>query len=146
MVEKVTELGASEIIPIISQHSQYQNINFKKLEQKIVQTCEQCQRIDIPSLQKAIKIEDFLQKYCRDYKIFVGDERPSETNLDDIIEKKSIFLVGPEGGFSTTEYNFLDRYEKLQKFHLGPNILRSETAAIAFVSVWICKFSRNLIL
>jgi 16S rRNA (uracil1498-N3)-methyltransferase len=40
------------------------------------------------------------------------------------------FLVGPEGGFAPAEVELLRRHPFLQAVHLGPRILRAETAAI----------------
>jgi 16S rRNA (uracil1498-N3)-methyltransferase len=141
LLEKVTELGASEIIPIISQYAQYKDLNLRKAEQKIIQACEQCGRFSVPLLKKTTKLEDFLLKCSIDCKILVGDEKFSGSKLEDIMEEKSVFLVGPEGGFSDEEYNLFDACKNLRKFSIGTNILKSETAAIAFVSVWSCRFS-----
>ena len=44
------------------------------------------------------------------------------------------YIIGPEGGFEEEEVNFLKR-NKAAVVYLGKNILRSETAAIYFLSV-----------
>ncbi|MDR0753120.1 MAG: 16S rRNA (uracil(1498)-N(3))-methyltransferase [Holosporaceae bacterium] len=139
-LEKVTELGVEEIIPIVFQRGNYRNINLRKAEQKIIQACEQSQRLSIPVLRKVMKLKDFLSEYSRNYRILVGDEKFSELKLSDVIQEKCVFLVGPEGGFSNEEYDLFS-IENLYKFTIGSTILRSETAAIAFVSVWRDKFS-----
>jgi 16S rRNA (uracil1498-N3)-methyltransferase len=38
--------------------------------------------------------------------------------------------VGPEGGFTPAEVELLRRHPFFQPVHLGPRILRAETAAI----------------
>jgi 16S rRNA (uracil1498-N3)-methyltransferase len=139
-LEKATELGVGEVIPIASQYSNYKSINLKKAEQKIIQACEQSHRLSVPILQKTMKIEDFLQKYSRDHRILVGDEKFSRRKSWDLLKKKSVVLIGPEGGFSEEEYNLFDIYEDLYTISLGPNILRSETAALAIISIWGEKF------
>ncbi|MDR2646328.1 MAG: 16S rRNA (uracil(1498)-N(3))-methyltransferase [Holosporaceae bacterium] len=140
-LEKVTELGVSEIIPIVSQRSNYKNINLRKAEQKIIQACEQSQRLSIPTLREVMKLKDFLPKYSSNYRILVGDEKFSKLKLSDVIREKCVFLVGPEGGFTDEEYKLFSIYKDLHKFTIGSTILRSETAAISFVSVWRDKFS-----
>jgi 16S rRNA (uracil1498-N3)-methyltransferase len=138
-LEKATELGAGEIIPVVSRYSQYKSLNLEKSKQKIIQACEQSRRISIPVLRGIMAIEDFFQKYS-DHKILVGDERFSGSKLEDILEEKSIFLVGPEGGFSDDECNLFDTKKNIYRFSFGTNILRSETAAIAFAAIWGHKF------
>jgi 16S rRNA (uracil1498-N3)-methyltransferase len=113
----------------------------RKAEQKIIQACEQSQRLSIPLLREVMQLKDFLLKYSSDYRILIGNERFSELKLSDVIREKCIFLIGPEGGFADEEYNLFSIYKNLYKFTLGSTILRSETAAIAFISVWRNKFS-----
>jgi len=45
-------------------------------------------------------------------------------------------LVGPEGGFSTNETNYLREKKFIRPIDLGPRILRSDTAVIAALSLW----------
>jgi 16S rRNA (uracil1498-N3)-methyltransferase len=135
-LEKATELGVGEIIPIVSAYTQYREFNVQKAEQKIILACEQCGRLSVPELSEVTKIGDFLEKYNSDYQILVGDNKHYNINLFNIIAKKSIFLIGPEGGFSTEEYNLFDTCKNVSKFRLGSNVLRTETAAVAFASLW----------
>jgi 16S rRNA (uracil1498-N3)-methyltransferase len=141
LLEKVTELGASEIIPIIADRSQYKNINLQKSQQKVIQACEQSGRLTIPLVKNVAKVYDFLKEYSSHCRILVGDAKLSSHSLRQVIEEKCVFLIGPEGGFSDEENILFDRCENLCKFSLGANILRSETAAIAFISIWSGNFS-----
>ena len=45
-------------------------------------------------------------------------------------------LVGPEGGFSTNEINYLKEKSFIRPIDLGPRILRADTAVIAALSLW----------
>ena len=145
MLEKITELGAQEIIPLITQytahHKNYREDRAKKI---IIQACEQCRRISVPKLHSPIKLEKFLREYNYPQELLFGDERLPEGNFYDFIGKNSIFLVGPEGGFSEKEYNLLDKYDFVRKVKISKNILRSETAATAFAAGWNCKFSQKI--
>jgi 16S rRNA (uracil1498-N3)-methyltransferase len=40
-------------------------------------------------------------------------------------------LIGPEGGFTTTDRELLRRYDFVIPISLGPHVLRAETAAAA---------------
>jgi 16S rRNA (uracil1498-N3)-methyltransferase len=135
-LEKATELGVSEIIPIVSRYTQYQEINVQKAKQKIILACEQSGRFSIPILKEITKIDFFLKKYTADYQILVGNIGGFSIKSMSSFKKECIFLIGPEGGFSNEEYNLFDVYKNVVKVSLGDNILRTETAAIAFASIW----------
>jgi 16S rRNA (uracil1498-N3)-methyltransferase len=54
--------------------------------------------------------------------------------------EKVIVLIGPEGGFSQAEADLAEK----KGFHLvslGPNILRTETAAVAVLSMVLYETS-----
>ncbi len=141
MLEKVTELGALEIIPLITQYTtHHKNFREDRAKKIIIQACEQCRRISIPKLHTPVKFEKFLREYNRPQVLLFGDERLPEGNFYDFIEKNSVFLIGPEGGFSNEEYNLLDRCDFVKKVKISKNILRTETAATAFAAGWNCKF------
>ena len=44
-------------------------------------------------------------------------------------------MIGPEGGFSAEELSILKQKPFVHSVHLGPRILRAETAAIAALAV-----------
>ncbi|MDR1551298.1 MAG: 16S rRNA (uracil(1498)-N(3))-methyltransferase [Holosporaceae bacterium] len=139
-LEKATELGAREIIPIMSTYVQHCDFNLRKALRKVTQAGEQSNRLSIPSLRNVMNLEDLLQNYSPSYKILVGDEGFSSPNLGSVLEEKCVFLVGPEGGFSNEEHNLFEKFSGIKKFSSGKNILRSETAAAAFLAIWNDKF------
>jgi len=49
---------------------------------------------------------------------------------------KDAILIGPEGGFSSSELDLLENLPFVTKISLGQQILRSETAAIAALAIW----------
>lgn len=137
MLEKATELGVSEIIPVITQYTQYKKFNTDKAMQIIQHASEQCGRLDLPVLHPAIELCDFFNTTNK--KILVGDVGDHSSSLEDVIQMDSMFLIGPEGGFSEQDKSIITK--KSEFFSLGCNILRSETAVIASISAWGYKFS-----
>jgi 16S rRNA (uracil1498-N3)-methyltransferase len=139
-LEKATELGVSEIIPIVSRYTQYREMNGQKAMQKIILACEQSGRFSVPILKEITKIDVFLKKYVPNHQILVGNSNGFSVKSICFLKKECVFLIGPEGGFSDEEYNLFDVYKNVTKVSLGNNILRTETAAIAFASVWRSYF------
>ena len=136
LLEKITELGVTNIIPVITQYCQYKDFNRRKAEQIIIHACEQSGRLTLPKLCDVVKLQNFLREYRDSSPILVGDERLGSSKLQDVISENAIFLVGPEGGFSDDEFDLFKTCDFVHLFSFGKNILRSETSAIAFVSVW----------
>lgn len=140
MIEKITELGVQNIYPIISDYTQYKNFNKQKVKQIVIQACEQSKRLTIPKIHEITKLGEFLDKFSNEWGVFVGVEIENTTRMIHCLDKKAVFLVGPEGGFSNDELELFESRVGVNAFHFGRNILRSETAAIAFVSSWIALY------
>lgn len=138
LLEKVTELGATDIVPVVSQYTQQKKFNKEKAEQIVINASEQCGRLSIPKIREPQNLHDFLNNY--DYKcdLFVADESLRNEKISITIAesvRRYALLVGPEGGFSSEERASFSKYPFIKSISLGKNILRSETAAIAIVSV-----------
>ena len=138
MAEKVTELGATRIVPIITDFTQYKTINRNKVQQTIIQACEQSRRLSVPELDEPISLRKFLERFPVDKNLYVGMEDSSKTKQDSpLVDVDSCFLIGPEGGFSDNEIAMFSELDFIKTLHLGCNILRSETAAIAFAALCV---------
>lgn len=140
MVEKITELGVQNIYPVVTEYTQYKTFNRQKIEQIIVQACEQSKRLTIPTIHDVINLEKFLGKFSKDQKLLVGIEKENTTGNIECLNQNDMFLVGPEGGFSDREVDMFNAEKSVSTFYFGRNILRSETAAIAFIAFWIAKY------
>ncbi len=142
IVEKITELGCTDVYPVIMEYSS--NLNqFKKdkLEIISIMSSEQSERMTIPLIHDPIKFSDFMNKYLLkdDTRWFSAierldgeEDRKNFMKFDD--ERQDIgFIIGPEGGFSSYERDI--RMKSTKKISLSKNILRSETAAISCFSI-----------
>ena len=76
-----------------------------------------------------------MENYINDYDLCIlADE--DGTNFDLYNSKQNILIfVGPEGGFSKEEIDFLMQIKNLKKLKLGNRRLRAETAAIISVGL-----------
>jgi len=144
VVQKAVELGVASIYPVISQHcvirqDEMRFIKKQKQWQAIaISACEQSGRNTVPIIHPICSLPEFLKEYVdtepnalkwildtqgqhswRDYRFPAGE---------------IVLLVGPEGGFTGDEVA-LAKTIQFQSLALGPRILRTETAAIAALSV-----------
>ena len=53
----------------------------------------------------------------------------------DKVAKINTILIGPEGGFSFSEINFLKSLDYVFSFSLGKRVLRADTAAICALAL-----------
>ncbi|MCI5049381.1 MAG: 16S rRNA (uracil(1498)-N(3))-methyltransferase [Rickettsiales bacterium] len=144
LAQKVTELGAAHIQPVLTQYTQADRVNKKRLRGNMVEAAEQCERVEVPELHEPIGLRELLAEWPKDRPLYFGDERGAG------IEGKAIFdepkpkewgiLIGPEGGFSPEEHELLQLMPFTKAVNLGPRILRADTAALTLLSLTQCAF------
>ena len=144
IVQKATELGVSKIIPIITERTITKNLNLNRMQDIAIESSEQCDRITIPEICAVKKLKNLILNWDNDRIIFFCDETIRNNDVVKIdcqnLSPKSFgaILVGPEGGFSANETNYLRENKFIRPIDLGPRILRSDTAVIAALSLWHC--------
>ncbi len=142
IVQKATELGVSKIIPVITERTIIKKLNLKRMQDIAIESSEQCDRITIPEVCAVKKLKDLILNWDNDRIIFFCDETIRNNDIVKIdfqnLSTKSFgaILVGPEGGFSANETNYLREKKFIRPIDLGPRILRSDTAVIAALSLW----------
>lgn len=141
MVEKAVELGVDKIIPFRSERSKpYSNESFDKLKdrwQRIAdQALSQCRRDFRCVIDPICNLND-LKLAVGEYHNKVGfDPTGVKLNKVDIdTSKNTIFIIGPEGGFSEKELSSIKSWGS-KLYSVSENILRTETAAFYALSVF----------
>ena len=157
-VEKCTEIGVTEIHPIISERSEKKDLNIERLNKIVKEASEQSGRVTLPTifsvvdLDMAVSQAKALGKECV---VFHTDSdsstspairmapsphpmRGSESGSPLPLVKgrageRLCLFVGPEGGWTEKEMELFKK-NNFQIHSLGQNILRVETAAM--VAVW----------
>ncbi len=134
MIQKATELGITRLIPILTERTVVRKLNEKRIHKIIAEASEQSNRLNIPKLDKIIKLENFL-KSNQNINIVFGDLNSERTKLN--LEKKEpiCILIGPEGDFTVKERENILKHKKIFPIKINKNILRSETAAISMISI-----------
>jgi 16S rRNA (uracil1498-N3)-methyltransferase len=159
LLEKVTELGISTIVPVITQNTNdLSGINNAEANQKVlIESAEQSERLYIPTILPSVKFTNFLQSIssgtspCDDVStLLVCRERADQavSSIYNTLQKcyngksKVGILIGPEGGFTQEEFEIMEKYSAMENTKvkivfvtLGDNmLLRSETAAIVAIA------------
>ena len=133
-VEKSTEIGISEITPIITKFSEKKKVNINRLNKIIISSMKQSNQFYLPKVNPIISFEDFL-KFNKDYKLIAHLKNSNSFNKKTIGGKGNIVvMIGPEGGFSEEEILIAGK-EKIKEISFGKNRLRSETAGVFAVSI-----------
>jgi 16S rRNA (uracil1498-N3)-methyltransferase len=135
-IEKLTELGAAQIVPVIAQRT---DAHLVKAAEKRVErwrriaheASQQSRRLAEPVIEEPIA----LKKFATDGTKILLSENEKSVTLADLISAGSVTLaIGPEGGWSADEERwFLE--QGWRSASLGSTVLRAETAAIAAVAV-----------
>ena len=138
VVQKATELGASRIVPLITEKSMVKMDDparaasrQKRLEKVALSAIKQCRRSLRPEIPLPLPLDRFLEQTDPNSLnlIFDVSARPGTalTRVMDPGARRVCALVGPESGFSTDEVNRAIE----AGFHpvsLGSRVLRAETA------------------
>ena len=134
ILEKVTELGISKIVPVISDRSVKLKLNLERSKKIIQEAAEQSGKAILPEISELKKLPDFLNDKEEGRSYIALDPRGENFSLQNFHDKKVGVFVGPEGGWSEEEIN-LFKESGVPIFSLGKQILRAETAAISFTSL-----------
>jgi len=146
IVQKATELGVMEICPVQMKRSVSRidkadkAVKKQKRWQRIAeQAAKQSKRVTIPDVKIPMGFSEMLEGIPEDVQVLAAyeDEKKQglHTQLKALDRTKPIAIViGPEGGFEVDEIQLLrDRGAAI--VGLGPRILRTETASLAFIAI-----------
>jgi 16S rRNA (uracil1498-N3)-methyltransferase len=135
ITEKATELGVTDVVPVIAERSEKKNLNEERLKKISVEASEQSGRGDVPIVHPIISLEEAMEKVKQDGMQTVVFHLEGDTFHTAFFDKNNdlAVFIGPEGGWSERE---------VEMFHtngfavrsLGDQVLRSETAVIAALS------------
>ena len=139
ILQKATELGVDEIIPVMTNRSiaKINDVDKKLIRWNSIckEASEQSKRLDIPSISTIKKIDDLsisgLKIVCstKENLKTIKNVLQNNTNCD-----KMVLMVGPEGGLEDVEEEKLVNLGFIP-VTLGKNILRVETVPIYLLSI-----------
>ena len=141
ILQKLTELGVSSIIPLKTERSIVKIDSSKEEKKKLrweticKEASEQSHRVTIPQIHNIMTMKELINnKKELNLICSLNDKtKPLEEYLTGNI-KEILFVIGPEGGLSQKEEEFL-MDNGFGCTTLGKKVLRVETAAIYVASI-----------
>lgn len=120
IINTATQIGCQKIQIIQSDYSNNHFANIAKLNKVIISAVEQSNRISLPQLGPSITLEEFIKNNKNICSLMLECNNTKELNQIEWL------LVGPEGGFSLKEQEYI--HKNTQSIQLPTYILKSETA------------------
>jgi len=129
-LEKATEIGITEITPLLCHRTERKQVKTERLERILISAMKQSLKAYKPILNKPTKIEDFLAVE-RDGTFGIAHCYPSDRKGVVDLDRTGNYtlLIGPEGDFTEDEIAIAIK-AGYAPFHLGQSRLRTETAAV----------------
>lgn len=130
-LEKTTEIGVSEIIPLLCERTERQHFRFERMNNILVSAMLQSQQTWLPVLQEPQPFEKAVASSMYKQKFIAHCENDEAKNhLASITKQNEIqILIGPEGDFTKEEIEKALN-KNYQPVSLGDTRLRAETAGI----------------
>lgn len=137
-LEKATEIGVSEIIPLICERTEKEKFRLDRMRNILISAMLQSQQCWLPILREPIPFDEVIKKGPEEKK-FIAHCLPDEKQqLSSLIQhssfNNSLILVGPEGDFTEKEIQ-LALEKNFIPVALGNTRLRTETAGIVAASL-----------
>ncbi len=131
-LEKATEIGVTEIIPLICERTEKTAFKFERMKSILVSAMLQSQQTWLPILHEPVKFTKVVTTATHQQKFIAHCIDAEKRSLSEMINESlssKIILIGPEGDFTSAEV------EEAVKNHfiaitLGQTRLRTETAGI----------------
>jgi 16S rRNA (uracil1498-N3)-methyltransferase len=143
ILQKATELGVQEIIPLKTRRSDIEipegriAERLQRWDRIVMEASKQCRRSSAPRIDAPQAFSDFLSmegiSSCARFMLYEKASDPWCPDPRRLLEGV-VLCIGPEGGWEGSEVEQA-RAAGWEIFNLGPWILRAETAALAAVSI-----------
>jgi len=131
-LEKATEIGVSEIIPLICERTEKQHFRQDRMKGILISAMLQSQQNWLPALHEPVKFSAYIKQQITGRKFIAHceDENKQKLNSSPLEEKEpALILIGPEGDFTKSEIEDALQH-KFVAVSLGRTRLRTETAGV----------------
>jgi len=131
LLEKATEIGVSEIIPLLCSRTEKQHFRHDRMKSILISAMLQSQQCWLPKMNEPIKFSTFVQQSFNGQQFIAHceDDKPRNELTTYQPFNNATVLIGPEGDFSADEIA-LALNNNFKPVVLGETRLRTETAAV----------------
>ncbi|HEY4148881.1 MAG TPA: RsmE family RNA methyltransferase [Chitinophagaceae bacterium] len=140
-LEKATELGVAEIIPLLSERTERQHFRADRMKNMLVSAMLQSQQSWLPVLHEPVAVETLIRQSSQQQKFIahcIDDEKKNLGDLVDTSLASQVILIGPEGDFTAAEID-LALLQGFVPVTLGDTRLRTETAGVVAATLLMVK-------
>lgn len=150
IVQKVTELGAARVVPILSEHTvvhldgEDAGGKLEKWQQIAIESIKQCGSPWLTKIEAPVTLKNYLARQEKFDLPFIASLQNDSRHPGEFIQQfrdehkrtptTACVWIGPEGDFSPVEMNII-KAEGALPVTLGRLVLRSDTAAIYSLAV-----------
>ncbi len=129
-LEKATEIGVQEIMPLVCERTEKEKFRFDRLNNIIISAMLQSQQCWLPQLHQPIDFKKAVLEIKAEWK-FIAHCLPQQKGklMQTGAPSSSVILIGPEGDFTEEETQWAIKHG-FQPVSLGTTRLRTETAGI----------------
>ena len=131
-LEKATEIGISEIIPLLCERTEKEKIRIARMQNILVSAMLQSQQRFLPILYEPDSFHSVISNATQNKKFIahcINDEKKNLTDLLNESMSSAIILIGPSGDFTHAEVQHAIQ-NHFVPVSLGRTRLRTETAGI----------------
>ena len=133
-LEKVTEIGVNEIIPLICERTEKTSFKTDRLKNILISAMLQSQQCWLPDLHEPVRFDNLMMRKFDDGGKYIAhcENEENKKSLHSQIIKSSnyqIILIGPEGDFTPSDIKAALKNDFIP-VSLGNTRLRTETAGV----------------
>lgn len=151
IIQKATELGVNEIVPVEMKRS-IVKLDEKSKERKLdrwqkiaKEAATQSGRNVIPKVSNVVNLKNIVENFEKYDIVLLPYECELENSIKSVLSgvakmaKNIAIIIGPEGGFDEQEIDMLNK-PNIKRVTLGPRILRTETAGLVTAAMIMYEF------
>jgi 16S rRNA (uracil1498-N3)-methyltransferase len=139
-LEKATEIGVREIIPLICERTEKERFRYDRMQGICISAMLQSQQTWLPVLREPAKYEDVKMWKCENGNNFIAHcidgTKQSLSNSHISTSSHSLICIGPEGDFTPKEIDLALQHDFIP-VSLGGTRLRTETAGVVAAALLV---------
>jgi 16S rRNA (uracil1498-N3)-methyltransferase len=137
LIEKLTELGVTRLIPLrtVRGVAEPTAAAVERLRRGVIEACKQCGRCRLLQIAEANTLESLATLQPTAQRLLADPGGLPLAAATTSTGGDLLVAIGPEGGFTVEEIATAEA-AGFQRVSLGPHILRIETAAIAMAAAY----------